>query len=243
MSSSTTDSHSSVDDLRASLRATPVDATTFNANPVVQLVEWYKDACYSRAVMPDAMVLSSVAQCPDTGTMLPSSRAVLLKDVLLSGSLYSAHAWMKQAAAGAPRVQTWLKDDLASPAHHSSPSSDAATATAAADGVFSAGKYFSAPADQPLLRHDSLVFATNYDSRKGVEIAANPWVSVYFLWHELERAVRVEGASYSSSDPVPAFSPSCPAHPTSPLSHPLAQATSRRCPRRCPTATTRSGHA
>jgi len=37
------------------------------------------------------------------------------------------------------------------------------------------------------------VFYTNYQSRKGREIEANPFVSLVFLHHELERQVRVEG--------------------------------------------------
>lgn len=36
-------------------------------------------------------------------------------------------------------------------------------------------------------------FFTNYDSRKGNEIAANPSVALVFPWHALERQVRVEG--------------------------------------------------
>jgi pyridoxamine 5'-phosphate oxidase len=36
-------------------------------------------------------------------------------------------------------------------------------------------------------------FFTNYDSRKGREMAANPRVALCFLWHPLERQVRVEG--------------------------------------------------
>jgi pyridoxamine 5'-phosphate oxidase len=37
-------------------------------------------------------------------------------------------------------------------------------------------------------------FFTNYDSRKGHEMAANPRVAMVFLWHQLERQIRVEGA-------------------------------------------------
>jgi pyridoxamine 5'-phosphate oxidase len=37
------------------------------------------------------------------------------------------------------------------------------------------------------------VFHTNYDSRKGRELAANPHVSLLFFWIELERQVRIEG--------------------------------------------------
>ena len=38
-----------------------------------------------------------------------------------------------------------------------------------------------------------LVFYTNYDSRKGQELAGNPYAALQFHWVELERVVRVEG--------------------------------------------------
>jgi pyridoxamine 5'-phosphate oxidase len=37
-------------------------------------------------------------------------------------------------------------------------------------------------------------FFTNYDSRKGRELAANPTAALVFLWHPLEQQVRIEGA-------------------------------------------------
>ncbi|MFQ3634009.1 pyridoxamine 5'-phosphate oxidase [Roseiflexus sp.] len=37
------------------------------------------------------------------------------------------------------------------------------------------------------------VFFTNYESRKGVELAANPWAALVFYWPELERQIRIEG--------------------------------------------------
>lgn len=37
------------------------------------------------------------------------------------------------------------------------------------------------------------VFFTNYQSRKGRELAANPFVALVFFWPELERQVRIEG--------------------------------------------------
>jgi pyridoxamine 5'-phosphate oxidase len=37
------------------------------------------------------------------------------------------------------------------------------------------------------------VFYTNYDSRKGRELAANPHAALTFMWKELERLVRIEG--------------------------------------------------
>jgi pyridoxamine 5'-phosphate oxidase len=38
------------------------------------------------------------------------------------------------------------------------------------------------------------VFYTNYESRKGREIEANPFVSLVFFWQAMERQVRVEGS-------------------------------------------------
>ncbi len=37
------------------------------------------------------------------------------------------------------------------------------------------------------------VFYTSYESRKGLELAANPYAALVFYWAELERQVRVEG--------------------------------------------------
>lgn len=38
-----------------------------------------------------------------------------------------------------------------------------------------------------------IVWYTNYQSRKGQEIAGNPWAALQFHWVELERVVRIEG--------------------------------------------------
>jgi len=38
-----------------------------------------------------------------------------------------------------------------------------------------------------------IVWFTNYDSRKGRELTANPWAALQFHWVELERVVRIEG--------------------------------------------------
>ena len=44
------------------------------------------------------------------------------------------------------------------------------------------------------------VFFTNYESRKGLELAQNPHASLLFYWIELERQVRVEGTVVKTSD-------------------------------------------
>ena len=40
---------------------------------------------------------------------------------------------------------------------------------------------------------EGFMFFTNYESRKGQELAVNPHVSLLFFWKELERQVRIEG--------------------------------------------------
>ena len=40
---------------------------------------------------------------------------------------------------------------------------------------------------------NGFTFFTNYNSRKGKEIEQNPFASLLFHWHELERQIRIEG--------------------------------------------------
>jgi pyridoxamine 5'-phosphate oxidase len=46
-----------------------------------------------------------------------------------------------------------------------------------------------------------IVWYTNYDSRKGRQLAGNPWAALQFHWVELERVVRIEGRVEKVSDP------------------------------------------
>ncbi len=43
------------------------------------------------------------------------------------------------------------------------------------------------------IEDDGFKFFTNYNSRKGLEIAGNPNLALLFFWPELERQVRIEG--------------------------------------------------
>ena len=43
------------------------------------------------------------------------------------------------------------------------------------------------------LSQEGLVWYTNYESRKGLELAGNPYAALQFHWVELERVVRIEG--------------------------------------------------
>lgn len=61
-------------------------------------------------------------------------------------------------------------------------------ATVAADGKPSARMVLLKGCDER-----GFIFYTNYASRKGQELAHNPWAALVFWWGELERQVRVEG--------------------------------------------------
>jgi pyridoxamine 5'-phosphate oxidase len=64
-----------------------------------------------------------------------------------------------------------------------------AVATASAGGAPSARMVLLKEADPR-----GFVFATNYGSRKGRELAENPRASLLFYWHALGRQVRIEGS-------------------------------------------------
>ena len=36
------------------------------------------------------------------------------------------------------------------------------------------------------------IFFTNYESRKGRQLTANPYISLSFVWHKLERQIHIE---------------------------------------------------
>ncbi len=43
------------------------------------------------------------------------------------------------------------------------------------------------------IREEGFVFFTNYESKKGQELAKNPLASINFFWPDLERQIRIEG--------------------------------------------------
>ena len=62
----------------------------------------------------------------------------------------------------------------------------------------------SRPSTRPVLikgyDERGIVWYTNYESRKGIELAGNPWAALQFHWVELERVVRIEGVVEKVSD-------------------------------------------
>ncbi len=93
----------------------------------------------------------------------------------------------KANAAADPYVQfgLWLQEATESPLHEPNAMT---LATASADGVPSARLVLLKGFDER-----GFVFFTNYESRKGRELAENPLASLVFWWDILERQVRIEG--------------------------------------------------
>jgi len=104
---------------------------------------------------------------------------------------YSRESLDESSVAPDPieQFRTWfdeaLRSDLPEPT-----AMTLATAAAGADGV-------ARPSARMVLLKGfdtrGLVFFTNYESRKGRELAVNPHASLVFFWPELERQVRIEG--------------------------------------------------
>jgi len=83
------------------------------------------------------------------------------------------------------QFQVWF--DAAVAANHPEPNA-MTVATATPDGAPSARMTLLKGLDAR-----GFVFFTNYESRKGAELAANPRAALIFFWVLLERQVRVEG--------------------------------------------------
>jgi pyridoxamine 5'-phosphate oxidase len=91
----------------------------------------------------------------------------------------------RTANAPLEQFERWLKDAIDAKA----PEPTAMTlATVGADGR---------PSTRPVLLKGcdarGFVWYTNYDSRKGQDLAAHPFAALQFYWNELERVVRIEG--------------------------------------------------
>lgn len=46
----------------------------------------------------------------------------------------------------------------------------------------------------------NFLFFTNYESKKAIQLQQNPYCALNFVWHELERQVRIEGIASKLSD-------------------------------------------
>ena len=100
------------------------------------------------------------------------------------------------AADPIEQLQRWLADAAAA---HPDDYTSMTLATADREGRPSARIVLLKGCDER-----GLVFYTNYDSRKGRELAENPRAALVFYWADLDRQVRVEGrvekTSHEESD-------------------------------------------
>lgn len=100
---------------------------------------------------------------------------------------YSAGGLSEAEAGGDPFAlfRRWFEQAVAAGIHEPNAM---VLATATGEGMPSARLVLL-----KLLDGRGFTFFTNFDSRKGREMAANPSVALVFPWHALERQVRVEG--------------------------------------------------
>ncbi len=96
------------------------------------------------------------------------------------------------------------------------------------------------------------VFYTNYESRKGHELAANPRASLLFFWQPLERQVRIEGTiektsaeesdAYFHSRPLGSRLGAWASRQSQPVDRETLEAALRDCEQRYGDAPPRPGH-
>lgn len=99
---------------------------------------------------------------------------------------YEKHALTENQCAKDPLIQfqQWLNDAI---------SAKVREPTAMNIATVQNGKPSSRMVLLKEVNEQGFVFFTNYQSRKGQQIAENPNVALNFFWAELERQVRVEG--------------------------------------------------
>ncbi len=98
------------------------------------------------------------------------------------------------AAEPIAQFELWFSEALSAKLHEPNAMT---LATATPDGVPSARIVLLKAIDER-----GFIFYSNFDSRKGQELAKNPKVALVFLWHELERQVRIEGTVERVADEV-----------------------------------------
>ncbi len=100
---------------------------------------------------------------------------------------YSSHSLARKDLANNPMdlVGKWVEEAVSAKVNEPTAM---IVATATADGK---------PSMRTVLlkeiKDGKLIFYSNYESRKGKQIAENPTVAISFLWHEFERQIHLEG--------------------------------------------------
>jgi pyridoxamine 5'-phosphate oxidase len=117
-----------------------------------------------------------------------------MKDIAQLRKSYERAELDESSSEQTPLLQfdRWLKEALAAEL----PEPNAMTlATVSAEGRPSTRIVLIKGYDE-----QGIVWYTNYQSRKGQELAHSPWAALQFHWVELERVVRIEGRVEKTSD-------------------------------------------
>ena len=155
-----------------------------------QFEAWFTDAAAFGLPEPNAMIVSTA-----TPQGRPSARTVLLKEYDERGFVFFTNygsrkggELLEEQLAGDWHTQfgTWFADAAA----YGLPEPNAMlVSTASAEGRPSARTVLLKEYDER-----GFVFFTNYESRKGTELGANPYASLVFPWFPMQRQVIVTGA-------------------------------------------------
>lgn len=165
-----------VDKLRHELHDTPLTKEALSEQPIKQFKSWLEDAVAVDSFMPERMVISTTKVHPN-GHIQPSSRPVLLKDMIIGDKMISPYQIM-QPSKEIPVLSTpsFFPVSLEECKQYNvSPTS------------------FDTTWSKRIREQGGLTFVTNYESDKAKQIEANPYCSLLFHWVELERVVRIEG--------------------------------------------------
>lgn len=110
-----------------------------------------------------------------------------MSELIADLSHESDHHLYKSAVDPNPFVefQEWFDGAIAADVYQANAMT---LATATAEGKPSARMVLLKGFDE-----GGFVFYTNYESRKGQELAQNPWAALVFWWGPLQRQVRIEG--------------------------------------------------
>eukprot|EP00461_Guttulinopsis_vulgaris_P000432 UN00432 len=167
---------------RKQLHDFPVDKALYAANPLEQFHTWFTDVCSVEPIMPERMTISTIKKIPGTNNLVPSSRPVLLKDIIIQDKMISPYGIIKPEDAANGKYPIHQTKDWFIPKPYDN--------THKEDNK---NIDYNEAVTKHLLQSGGFTFVTNYGSNKAEQIENNSYASLTFHWVELERVVRIEG--------------------------------------------------
>jgi pyridoxamine 5'-phosphate oxidase len=167
------------------LHDAPIQRETFAPEPIAQFTTWFKDVVSVQPTMPERMTVSTIKM--DNGTLIPSSRPVLMKHIVKGDEMVSTYGIMSSNLDKHPTLST--------PKFFPTTTDPAVFTT-------STQTPFDADVTKELLAAGGFTFVSNYQSNKGQQAEEFPHVSLTFHWVEIERVVRIEGKMHKVPEPL-----------------------------------------